>query len=169
MLVGARRHAKYGILALTVAFAQLPAMAQVRSAPPTPIGQLSIGDGPAVPIYSFSFGASNPTVVGTPGGGAGAGKVNMSDMSVMKQADALSAPLLRYVTMGVHLQRARIEIFPKTAGGLPATFDLTDVVVTAYQVSGGDVVESVSLSFDRMAMTSGGASFCWDNSAYLAC
>ena len=169
MLVAARRHAKYGILALTLAFAQLPAVAQVRSAaPPTPIGQLSIGDGPAVPIYSFSFGASNPTTAGA-SGGLGTGKVSMSDMNVMKQADALSAPLLRYVTMGVHLQRARIEIFAKTSGALPATFDLTDVAVTAYQVSGGDVMESVSLSFDRIAMTSGGASFCWDNSTYTAC
>ena len=169
MLAAARRHAKYGILALTVAVAQLPVMAQVRSAAPAaPIGQLSIGDGPAVPIYAFSFGASNPTVVGAPGGG-GSGKVNMSEMNVMKQADALSAPLLRYVTMGVHLQRVRIEIFPKTSGALPATFDLTNVVVTSYQVSGGDVIETVALSFDRIAMTSGGASFCWDNSAYMVC
>ena len=169
MLVAARRHAKFGILAVTLAFAQLPVMAQVRAAvPATPIGQLSIGDGPAVPIYSFSFGASNPTTAGT-SGGSGAGKVTMSDVNVMKQADALSAPLLRYVTMGTHLQRAKVEIFQKANGALPATFDLSDVVVRSYQVSGGDVVESVSLSFDRIAMTSGGASFCWDNSAYMAC
>src|SRR4051794_9749726 len=41
----------------------------------------------AFEIYSFSFGASNPTSIGSGAGGAGGGKVGISSFNLMKKAD----------------------------------------------------------------------------------
>ena len=163
MLRALRRHAVLGTLALVIALVQVPLIAQTRpAASNTPIGQLTIGDA-TVPIYSFSFGASN-----TFGEIGGTGRASVSDVSLLKLADALSTPLLRYVVMGDHLPKTRVEVFSRTTGP-GATFDLEDVIVTSYQVSGGDVTESVSLAFGRIAMTANGTSFCWDVLRNLRC
>jgi hypothetical protein len=169
MLIALRRHSVPLIFALTFAVIQSTLTAQTRpAASATPIGQFAIGDGPVVPIYLFSFGASNPFIDDTGSGGA-TGKVTLSDIGVMKQPDALSASLLKHVAQGTHLPRVRIEIFSKGSVTVATAFDLADVVVTSYQVSGADAMESVAMHFDRLLMTTAGNGVCWDVARNMAC
>jgi hypothetical protein len=154
------------ILALAVP-SQLTAQGRPASAS-QPVGQISLGGGAPVPIYAFSFGASN-TFSGSTGGGAGSGKANLSDVSFVKQADALSTVLFRNTVTGTRLQQVKIDIFGKGAAAAGASIDLQDVVVTAFQVSGGEATESVSLFFERMVFTAGGQSVCWDKGASASC
>ena len=169
MLIALRRHSVPLVFALTFAVIQSTLTAQTRlTASATPIGQLAIGDGPVVPIYLFSFGASNPFIADTGSGGA-TGKVTLSDIGVMKQPDAISASLLKHVAQGTHLPRVRIEIFGKGSVTVATAFDLADVVVTSYQVSGADAMESVAMHFDRILMTTAGNGVCWDVARNMAC
>jgi len=74
-----------------------------------PVGQLVLETGGTpIPIFSYSWGASNPTSFGLGGGGIGAGKVSFSSFNLMKQIDSSSAGLFTAVARGT--------IFPKDHG-----------------------------------------------------
>jgi type VI secretion system secreted protein Hcp len=155
--------------AFVIAAASMP----LNAAPPSssnakgPIGQISIESGPVSPIYAFTFGAEQITG-GTPGGGGGAGKAVLDDVSIVKDADALSTSLLNYVVTGRHLQRVRIEIYGSNANQVASTFELEDVIVTRFQTSGA-VSESVAFNYRLVRLTAGGATVCWDASANMGC
>ena len=94
-----------------------------------------------IEIYSFSWGASNPTTVGPGSGGLSAGRASVSSFNVMKKTE-------------VYLRKAT-----GTDGGqktfLKYTFE--DVMVESVQwsgSSGGDdtPTESVSLAFAKVAL-----------------
>ena len=51
-----------------------------------------------IEIYSFSWGASNPTTVGSGGTGLSAGKVSVSSFNIMKKTEKSSATLFAYVS-----------------------------------------------------------------------
>ena len=53
-----------------------------------------------IEIYSFSFGASNPTTVSSGQAGLSAGKVSISSFNVMKKADKSSPPLFAACSAG---------------------------------------------------------------------
>jgi type VI secretion system secreted protein Hcp len=125
--------------------------------PPASTGQvagfLQIGPGPAVPVLSFSWGASSPTTIGSPGGGAGAGKASFSSLNIMRGADAKSAELLQNLAQGKHYPSATLTI---ESGAGPtaskAVYKLEQVFVEALQQSGaGDgVTESLSLVYAKI-------------------
>ena len=54
----------------------------------------------AFEIYSFSWGASNPTTIGSSSGGAGAGKVSLSSFNIMKKTDSASPALFTELRQG---------------------------------------------------------------------
>ena len=169
MALALRRHALFVIVVLAITVVSIPLVAQSRPvAAATPVGQLSIAGGPPVPIYAFGFGATATLATGGSGGGA-VGKTQLSDVSFVKQADALSAAMFRNVVTGTRLPSVRVEIFQRGSSAVGSTFQLSDVVVTAFQVSGGDGVESVSLAFERITLTVAGQSFCWDAAAQVGC
>jgi len=105
-------------------------------------------------IYSFSWGASNPTTVGTTGTGLSAGKVSISSFNVMKKTEKSSAMLLNACCTGQHYAKATV-ILRKATGtsGVQQVFlqyDFVDVMVESIQwsgSSGGDDTPSESVSF----------------------
>jgi type VI secretion system secreted protein Hcp len=154
---------------------------------PTVVGEATAKDIPkgAFEIFSFSWGASNPTTVGTTGGGLSSGKVSVSSFNVMKKSENSSPLLFSACCTGQHYPTAQV-VCRKAAGtaGKQSTFiqyDFTDVMVESVQwsgSSGGDdwPTESVSFAFGTVKIsyfkqdsasgaTSPGATASWDLTA----
>src|SRR5271157_3887192 len=116
----------------------------------------------AFEIFSFSWGASNPTTVGTTGGGLSSGKVAVSSFNVMKKSEKSSPKLFSACCTGQHYKSAQV-VMRKAAGtaGKQSTFiqyDFTNVMVESIQwsgSSGGDdtPTESVSFAFATVKVT----------------
>lgn len=113
----------------------------------------------AFEIYSFSFGASNPSTIGSGTGGAGAGRVTVSSFNIMKKTDKASRQLFMACCTGDHFGEATVTL--RKAGGQATgqveflTYKFTEVYVDSIQWSGstgGDdtPAESVSLSFGKV-------------------
>ena len=115
----------------------------------------------AFEIFSFSWGASNPTTVSTTGGGLTAGKVSVSSFNVMKKTEKSSCPLFVACCTGQHYTSALV-IMRKATGTsgqqqIFLQYTFTDVMVESVQwsgSSGGDdtPTESVSFSFGKVAI-----------------
>ncbi|GAB1343350.1 Hcp family type VI secretion system effector [Gemmatimonas sp.] len=118
--------------------------------------------GPPSEIYSFSWGASNPTTVGSTGGGLTAGKVSISSFNIMKKSDNASPVLFQYCCVGQHIKKGSV-ILRKATGtdGKQQTFiqyDFEDMMVESVQwsgSSGGDdtPTESISFAFAKVTVT----------------
>ncbi len=109
-----------------------------------------------IEIFSFSWGASNPTTVGSNGGLSG-GKVSISSFNIMKRTDSASPTLLSNCCTGTHFKK--VEVFMRKATGdkqeVFLRYTFTDVMVESVQwsgSSGGDdtPTESVSLAFAKV-------------------
>lgn len=115
-----------------------------------------------IEIYSFSFGASNPTTVGAGSGGMSAGKVSVSSFNVMKKTEASSPTLFQMCCVGDHFKTANVTL-NKASGDKTnplsfLVFDFTEVYVESIQWSGsggGDdtPTESISLAFATVKIT----------------
>lgn len=113
-----------------------------------------------IELYSFSFGASNPSTVGG-AGGSGSGKVSISSFNVMKKADTASAGLFKKCCEGKHFDKAEVALCKASGGDDPLEFikyEFEEVYVDSIQwsgSSGGDTVptESVSFSFGKVTVT----------------
>jgi type VI secretion system secreted protein Hcp len=111
-----------------------------------------------IDIFSFSFGASNPSQVST-GGGSGAGKVSISSVSIQKIVDAATPDLFRACCSGKHFDTAKITV--REAGGdAPVEYmvvDMTQAFVDSLSwggAAGGDKPsESLSLSAASIKIT----------------
>ena len=100
----------------------------------------------ALELQSYSWGVKNPITIGTPGGGAGTGKATFDDLTVERQADAVSPRLVRAVATGEHFPSATLEA---RAGKTTLRYTFNTVFVTSVHHSGGanGVVEGVSLIY----------------------
>jgi len=114
-----------------------------------------------IEIYSFSWGASNPTTVGSGSTGISAGKVSVSSFNIMKKTESSSCPLFAACCAGQHYGSAVVDMRKGTGvDGAQQTFlkyTFTDVMVESIQWSGstgGDdtPTESVSLAFGKVAI-----------------
>jgi type VI secretion system secreted protein Hcp len=111
-----------------------------------------------IEIYSFSWGASNPTTVGSGSGGLSAGKVSVSSFNIMKKTDKTSPVLFNACCNGKHFANAVVTMNKASgdAGQAPfLVYTFTDVMVESVQwsgSSGGDdtPTESVSLAFAKV-------------------
>jgi len=112
---------------------------------------------------SFSFGASNPSSIGSATGGAGSGKVTISDFSIMKATDNCSPDLFTACCNGGHYDNATV-VLRKAGGQGTATgtvylrYDFFEVFVDNIQWSGSSggsdtPMESVSFSFGAVQIT----------------
>jgi type VI secretion system secreted protein Hcp len=110
-------------------------------------------------IDSFSFGASNPSTIGSAGGGSGAGKVSLSSFNVMKRTDAASPVLFQACCQGEHYPTATVEIKKPTGkDGEQQTYlkyVFTEVYIDSVQWSGASGAgaypsESLSFSFEKV-------------------
>ncbi|HLK67659.1 MAG TPA: type VI secretion system tube protein Hcp [Bryobacteraceae bacterium] len=111
-----------------------------------------------IDIYSWSFGATQSGGGGHVGGGSGAGKVNMHDITVSKRTDTSSSDLFLKTCNGKHYDTG--TIVARKAGENPLEFlkiKLTQILVTSYQLGGshGDdtPTESITLNFRTINMT----------------
>jgi type VI secretion system secreted protein Hcp len=113
-----------------------------------------------IEIYSFSWGAHNPTTVGPGSTGLSAGRPAVSSFNVMKKTEASSANLFAACCAGQHYKKCEVSLRKATGvdGGqkvfLKYTFE--NVMVESIQWSGstgGDdsPTESVSFAFAKVA------------------
>ncbi|WP_165230993.1 Hcp family type VI secretion system effector [Aquisphaera insulae] len=113
-----------------------------------------------IEIYSFSWGASNPTTVGPGSGGLSAGRVSVSSFNVMKKTEASSATLFAACATGKHFKDATVEMSKATGDGGQKVFlkyVFSDVLIESIQWSGstgGDdsPTESLSIAFAKVAI-----------------
>ncbi|MHB1224954.1 MAG: Hcp family type VI secretion system effector [Gemmatimonadaceae bacterium] len=106
-----------------------------------------------IEIYSFSWGASNPTTVGSGSAGLSAGKVTVSSFNLMKKSDKTSPILFAACCNGTHYDNATVTLNKATGTAGQAAFlvyTFTDVMIESVQWSGstgGDDTPTESLSF----------------------
>jgi type VI secretion system secreted protein Hcp len=109
-----------------------------------------------IDLISFNFGAQQPQSAAT-GGGLGAGKVHMSDLTVTKHIDKASPKLLLACCTGQHIKTASLTA--RKAGGGQQDYmvvKLTDVIVSGYHGAGeaqnGNTLpsEQVALNYSKI-------------------
>lgn len=124
-----------------------------------------------IEIFSFSWGASNPTTVGSATSGLSAGKVSISSFNVMKKTDKSSARLFAACCRGDHFDTLVVTMRKAVGEGGQGPFliyKFSNVMVESIQwsgSSGGDdtPTESVSFAFAKVEIeyknqkTKGGA------------
>jgi type VI secretion system secreted protein Hcp len=100
-----------------------------------------------IQVLSWSWGASNvSSVAGT--GGSGAGKVDMSDMSMMLNFDKSTPKFFKAISVGTHITKGTMSAVKSGADGKPyLKVNLTEIFVTGLQMSASSEVPTVSLSF----------------------
>ncbi len=92
------------------------------------------------------------------GGGGGAGKVSVQDLSITKYLDSSSPALRQRVSSGQHIARATLLV--RKAGALQSDYfkiQLIDIIVTSISAggSGGEdrLTENVTLNFAEIRWT----------------
>jgi type VI secretion system secreted protein Hcp len=107
-----------------------------------------------IDVLSYSWGATQ-TGTGHLGGGIGAGKVNVNDLSITHYVDAASPELFLACAKGTHFDQATLKV--RKAGDKPLDyiiFTMAEVFVTGVQTSGSGsderVMENVSLNFTKI-------------------
>lgn len=100
-----------------------------------------------IQILSWSWGASNvSSVSGT--GGSGAGKVDMSDVSMMLNFDKSTPKFFKSVAAGTHISTGTLSAVKAGGNGKPyLKVDFKEIFVTGLQMSAAGEVPAVSLSF----------------------
>ncbi len=110
-----------------------------------------------IDVLAWSWGASNAGSFHT-GGGGGAGKVNVQDLSFTKYIDLASTELFLATCNGKHFPEATLVV--RKAGETPLeylTITMNDVLITSYSTggSGGEdrLTENVTLNFAKVKLT----------------
>jgi type VI secretion system secreted protein Hcp len=111
-----------------------------------------------IEIYSFSWGASNPTTVSPGKDGLSSGRVSISSFNIMKKTEKSSSKLFQACCRGDHFPTALVHLRKATGEGGQKpflTYKFTDVMVESIQwsgSSGGDdtPTESVSFAFAKV-------------------
>lgn len=110
-----------------------------------------------IDVLAWSWGMSNSGTAHM-GTGAGAGKVNVQDLSLTKYLDSSSPSLQLACCNGKHFDEATITV--RKAGEMPLIYlviKMTEVMVTAVSTggSGGEdrLTENVTLNFAKVEVT----------------
>ena len=110
-----------------------------------------------IDVLAWSWGLSNSGTMHM-GGGGGAGKANMQDISFTKYVDAGSADLQLSCANGKHLKSAKMVV--RKAGETPLEdiiIELGECLVTSVSTggSGGEdrLTENVTLNFEEIHFT----------------
>jgi type VI protein secretion system component Hcp len=140
-----------------------PAGADGGGRQPPAVGTLHIEGltpaGEPIQVLAYSWGASNSGTIGTPGGGAGAGKVNLQDLSFTKAFDELSPEIFQALATGEHFDEAILLV---DANGRPSKkpthrYRFGPVLFTSQSQggSGGEqqLTENVTLGYGTVALT----------------
>ncbi len=107
-----------------------------------------------IDVLAWSWGASNSGNAHV-GGGQGAGKVNVQDLSFTKYVDKSSPDLMLACCNGKHFPEAKLTV--RKAGENPLEYliiTMTDLIVTSVSTggSGGEdrLTENVTLNFAKV-------------------
>ncbi|VDC32767.1 Hcp family type VI secretion system effector [Pseudogemmobacter humi] len=107
-------------------------------------------------VLAWSWGASNSGSAHM-GGGQGAGKANVQDLSITKWVDLGSPDILKFVCLGTHIPE--IVLIVRKAGGNPLeyiTITMSDCILTSVSTggSGGEdrLTENVTINFAKVKM-----------------
>jgi type VI secretion system secreted protein Hcp len=107
-----------------------------------------------IDVLAWSWGMSNSGTAHV-GGGAGAGKANVQDLSISKYIDKASAPTHLAALTGKHFKEATLVV--RKAGENPQeyiTITMTTVLITSVSAggSGGEdrLTENVTLNFAKV-------------------
>jgi len=108
----------------------------------------------SIDVLAWSWGLSNSGTAHV-GGGSGAGKVNVQDLSFTKYIDQATPDLMLACCNGKHYPEALLTI--RKAGETPVEYlkiKMTDVMVTSLSTggSGGEdrLTENVTLNFSKV-------------------
>jgi type VI protein secretion system component Hcp len=119
---------------------------------------LAIGD-QSSPLSAYTWGATSSATTHS-GGGSGAGKVDIQDLNVTKDTDALTPSLVRSVATGEHLQQVALQF---TNGVFTSSYCLRDVVVSSITnaASAGDdrPTDTVAFNFAHFTFKVGTSAF----------
>lgn len=112
-----------------------------------------------IEIFSFSNGASNPSSVAF-GTGSGAGKVDLSSLSLQKQLDKSSPFLFANCCSGTHIATGQMIVREATGSETTQTYfqyDMKEVFIDSISwggaAGGGKPSESVSVSTKSLQIT----------------
>jgi type VI secretion system secreted protein Hcp len=107
-----------------------------------------------IDVSSFSWGATNSGTAHV-GGGAGAGKVHIQDLTVLKHVDKASPNILLFCCNGKHIEECVLTV--RKAGENPleyAVYTMSECLITSTAINGSDgsdrLQESVSLNFGKI-------------------
>lgn len=100
-----------------------------------------------IQVLSWSWGAANvSSVAGT--GGSGAGKADLSDVSMMLNFDKSTPKFFKSVCAGSHIASGTLSAIKAGGNGKPyLKVDFKEIFVTGLQMSAAGEVPAVSLSF----------------------
>jgi type VI protein secretion system component Hcp len=114
------------------------------------------------PVSAYSWGATNSGSAHS-GGGGGAGKVDIQDLTVTKDTDAMTPSLVRAVATGERLPQVALQF---TSGVFTSSYCLKDVVVASITnaANEGDDRPTDNLKFDfaRFTFKVGTGAFAFD-------
>lgn len=110
----------------------------------------------SIDVLAWSWGISNSGTTHQ-GGGGGAGKANVQDLSFTKYVDASSHVLLLHCSNGTHVPTAKLTVRKAGGKGAPIEYikiEMTEVLVTSVSCggSGGEdrLTENVTLNFAKV-------------------
>ncbi len=104
-------------------------------------------------IESWSFGASNPTSVGS--SGMSGGKVSFQDFHFTKQVGKASPKLLLACASGKHIPKATLSVLRPGADRsmMYIKYTFTDIMVTSCKQSADPLMESISFNYTKIEMS----------------
>jgi len=109
-----------------------------------------------IDLLSWSF-AAHQTGTSNTGGGAGAGRVAIQDLTLTKKVDKSSPTLFALCCSGAHLDDGTLTV--RKAGGEALEYliiKMEHILITGCQTTGSDgqdqLVEQVSLNFKRVGL-----------------
>jgi type VI secretion system secreted protein Hcp len=112
--------------------------------------------GKEIDVLAWSWGASNSGTLHE-GGGGGAGKCNIQDLSVTKWVDKSTTELMLRCSNGKHIPEATLTV--RKAGEMPLEYlilKMTDCLITSVSTggSGGEdrLTENVSINFAKVEL-----------------
>jgi type VI protein secretion system component Hcp len=115
--------------------------------------------GEPIDVLAYSWGASNSATIGGPGGGAGAGKVNLQDLSFTKAFDELSPEIVQALATGEHFDGATLLV---DADGRPSKrpthrYEFNTLILTSVSQGGSggqqQLTENVTFTFGALQLT----------------
>ncbi len=119
-----------------------------------------------IPALSWNFGVTTPVQTNT-GGGSGAGKANLSDLTVSRRADGCT-PLLFAASVTGKIFKTVTVVQQDQQKDDTFTVTLQDVIISSFQLGGdhGNEVpsEQIGFSYEKICVADNGtgSKACWD-------